>query len=108
MFKGRHFGRSVSLLGSVALTCQATGYGSCSDRQTHYRLCLAKLMQQMGLSNRSLLSKPFIEIARRYHRRSVDGSRTEGTAIALLVLLGPVMVACREHGCLRGRHQFAA
>jgi transposase len=32
--------------GSVALTCQTTGYGSCSDRQTHYRLCLTKLMQQ--------------------------------------------------------------
>jgi hypothetical protein len=36
----------ASTSGSVALTCQATRYGSCSDRQTHYRLCLAKLMQQ--------------------------------------------------------------
>jgi hypothetical protein len=42
---------------------------------------------QMGLSNRSPLIKSFIEIARRCHCRSFDGSRTEGIAIALLVLL---------------------
>jgi Transposase len=39
----------AQMMGSVALICQATGYGSRSDRQTHYRLCLAKLMQQSPL-----------------------------------------------------------
>src|SRR6478735_10358654 len=88
MFKGRHFGRSVSLLGSVALTSRGAIGSMSANLNSYHILWFDRLMQQMGLSNRSLLSKPFIEIARRYHRRSVDGSRTEGTAIALLVLLG--------------------
>jgi hypothetical protein len=49
---------------------------------------IARRCHCRSLSNRSPLIKSFIEIARRCHCRSFDGSRTEGIAIALLVLLG--------------------
>src|SRR4029453_10112753 len=74
--------------GSVALTSRGTIGSASADLNSYHILWLDRVMQQMGVSNRSPLNKPFLDIARRYYRRSVDGSRTEGIAIALLVLFG--------------------